>query len=410
MDHIAVVGPGLMGLGIAQLAAGAGFVVRLVGRDGAAAQAGRQRLADQLAKQVAKGRLAPSGAMQLLDRVVPVRADDELADCALAIESVPEDRALKAAVFERLQRALPPTALIATNTSGLPVGGLARALDMPGRFVGLHFFSPVERMKLVEVVRGAETSDNTLAAALVFVRRLRQVPVVVRDGPGFFTSRVFAAYLDEALALVAEGVPAERIDTAAVGLGRAIGPLALLDEISLALNLQQIHQARADGLPPERCRPLGEPVLAAMLAAGRGGRRQGGGFYDVSADGSRAPWPGLATLFPRQEHELPTARLQQRLRLAEVLEALRCVESGVVADADDADTASLLGLAFPRETGGVLRWAEHHGLAALVNDADVLAVAHGDRFRPSAWLRQLAVAAHGLPRERTPMTERMTSP
>jgi 3-hydroxyacyl-CoA dehydrogenase len=410
MQDIAIVGAGLMGLGIAQVAAAAGVCVRLVGRDAAASEAGHARLAAQLSRQVDRGRLALGEAQALLARVLPVYDDGELADCGLAIESVPEQRALKAAVLQRLQAALPEHALIATNTSGLPVSGLAAALSRPERFVGLHFFSPVERMKLVEVVRGAQTSEATLNAALAFVVRIRQTPIVVRDGPGFFTSRVFAAYLDEALALLAEGQDPVQIEAAARTLGRAVGPLALLDDISLALNLQQIEQAQADGLPPERCRPLAAPVLAQMIAAGRGGRRQGGGFFDTDADGTRTLWAGLAERFPRAAEALPTTELCLRLRLAEVMEALRCLEQGVIASADDADTGSVRGLGFPPASGGVLGWAEQQGLPALVSQADELARIHGPRFLPSPWLRDVAASGQGLQRWRTPHPKRTTSP
>lgn len=398
MERIAVVGPGLMGLGIAQVAAAAGLQVLLVGRDAAAAEAGHARLAAAIERQAARGRIDALAARALLGRVAPARGDAELAACDAAIESVPEDRALKLAVLARLEAALPAHALLATNTSGLPVSGLARALARPGRFLGLHFFSPVERMKLVEVVRGDATDEATLRGALAFVRRLGQVPVAVRDGPGFFTSRVFAAYLDEALALVGEGVPPAAVDGAARELGRALGPLALLDDISLALNLQQIEQARADGLPPSRCRPLGAPVLAAMVAAGRAGRRQGGGFYDTGADGVRTPWPGLERLFAPAAAAADT--LPQRLRWIESIEALRCLEEGVIGSADDADTASCLGLAYPRAEGGVLGWAERFGLASFVAQADALADRHGERFRPSAWLREQARGSAGLQRWR----------
>ena len=402
MERLAVVGPGLMGLGIARIAAAAGFDVLLFGRDPASAQASKQRLAAQLEREAARGRAAPEQVARLLAAVHPAASDAELGRCAWAIESVPEDRALKHATLQRLQAALPPQALIGTNTSGLPVSGLARALDRPQRFLGLHFFSPVERMKLVEVVRGEATADSTLHDALALVRRLGQEPVVVRDGPGFFTSRVFAAYLDEALALVGEGVSPVAVDSAARDLGRTLGPLALLDDISLGLNLQQIEQAWADGLPPQRCRPQGAPVLAAMVAAGRPGRRQGGGFYDIGADGERTLWPGLAALFPAASGAPAAETLRQRLRWIESLEALRCLEEGVVDSADAADAASCLGLAYPRAEGGVLGAVERIGLAAFVARADALADAHGERFRPSPWLRHLAATDAGLQRWRAP--------
>lgn len=232
MDEIAVIGPGLMGLGIAQVCAAAGLRVWLLGRDAASARAGHARLAKALARQVERGRLRREGADTLLSRVQPTHDDARLARCLGAIESVPEDRAAKRAALLRLEAALGPQAWIATNTSGLPVTSLATALARPQRFLGLHFFSPVERMRLVEVVRAERTHDDTLHTALAFVRRLGQQPVVVRDGPGFFTSRVFAAYLDEALALVGEGVDPQRIEAAGLALGRAAGPLAVLDDVS----------------------------------------------------------------------------------------------------------------------------------------------------------------------------------
>jgi len=405
MKEIAVVGPGLMGLGIAQVAAAAGWKVWLVGRDAAAAAAGHARLASHLERQVARGRLDRTGAYALLAQVGAVADDTELAGCELAIECVPEDRALKLGVLSRLQDALPAGTLIATNTSGLPVTGLAATLRRPDRFVGLHFFSPVERMKLVEVVRGAATGEATLREALAFVEGLGQTAIVVRDGPGFFTSRVFAAYLDEALAMVAEGVAPASIEQAALSFGRAVGPLAVLDDVSLALNLQQIRQARADGLPSDRCRPLAAPVLEAMLAHGRGGRRQGGGFLDVAADGTRMPWRGLSDLFPLARAQPPLPRLALRLRAIEVLEALHCLEHGVIETADDADTASLLGLGFPRADGGVLRWAETQGLGRFVATCDALARDAGPRFLPSPWLREHAADGRGL-RDRRAITKR----
>ncbi len=409
MDEIAVIGPGLMGRGIAQVCAASGLRVWLLGRDAASARAGRERLAQALARQVERGKLGGAQADALMSRIEAAPDDSCLARCGAAIESAPEDRPLKAAVLRRLQAGLPPAAWIATNTSGLPVTGLATALADPTRLIGLHFFSPVERMKLVEVVRGQATAAATLEHALAFVRSLGQVPVVVRDGPGFFTSRVFAAYLDEAIAMVGEGVDPARVDAAGLRLGRAIGPLALLDDIGLALNLQQARQARADGLPPEHCRPLAEPVLAALVGAGRAGRRGGGGFYDLADDGGRTPWSGLAALFPPAAQAAGDDTLALRLRCAEALAALPCLEQGVVHSADDADTASLLGLGFPKAQGGILRWCEQHGLTRLLADCDRLAVSVGDRFTPSSWLRERAADPWALGPWRQPSNQR-TSP
>ena len=394
--RIAVIGPGLMGLGIAQVAAAAGFEVMLVGRDLASASAGHARLRGQLEWQVGRGRLGADAAAAIAASVRPTAGDADLVACGLAIESVPEDRALKESLLARVEAVLPGEAWLATNTSGLPIGGLAGALRRPERFLGLHFFSPVERMKLVEVVRGATTSQATVDAALAFVPALGQQPIVVRDGPGFFTTRVFAAYLDEALALLDEGVAAAAIEAAALANGRAVGPLAVLDDVSLGLNLQQADQARADGLDERFCRPLARPVLERMLALGRGGRRQGGGFYDHSADAPKRLWPGLDALFARDAAQPAAATIAARLRSAETLEALRCLEEGVLTSADDADTGSLLGLGQPAASGGILRSVEAQGLGRFVVACEALAATSGTRFEPSPWLRRAAAAGHGL--------------
>ncbi len=402
MRRIAVVGPGLMGLGIAQVTAAAGIEVMLVGRDASSAVAGHARLVGQLERQVARGRLDADAAAAIAGAVRPIERDADLASCDLAVESVPEDRALKETLLRRVEAALPADAWLASNTSGLPIGGLAGALRRPERFLGLHFFSPVERMKLVEVVRGAKTSLATLDAALAFVAALGQRPIVVRDGPGFFTTRVFAAYLDEALALLGEGVAASAIEAAALANGRSVGPLAVLDEVSLGLNLQQADQARADGLDERFCRPLARPVLERMTALGRGGRRHGGGFYDHPAGATRQLWPGLDALFARASAQPSAAVIAVRLRAAEALEALRCIEEGVLASADDADTGSLLGLGQPAASGGILRSVESQGIDRFVLACDDLAATSGARFRPSPWLRQVASTGRGLDPWRRP--------
>lgn len=401
---LGVVGPGLMGLGVAQVALAAGISVVLVGRNAASAMAGRQRLATLLERQVTRGRLSSAAATERLAQVEAAADFSALRDCDLAIESVAEDRALKLDVLNRMQAALPPGTLIASNTSGLPISGLAAALRRPERFIGLHFFSPVERMPLVEVVRGQQTAEATVREALAFVEQLGQRPIVVRDGPGFFTSRVFAAYLDEAVAMVAEGVAPALVEQAALANGRTIGPLALLDDISLQLNWQQARQARIDGLEERFCRPLAWPVLDRMISLGRCGRRQGGGFYDTGADGARQLWTGLAGLFPPHEHQPSVSAVQQRLRCVEALEALRCLEEGVLATADDADTGSLLGLGFPASRGGVLRDVEVQGLDHFLADCEALAQHFGARFAPSDWLRNCANQCEGLAAWRTDLT------
>jgi 3-hydroxyacyl-CoA dehydrogenase len=395
--RVGIVGPGLMGLAIAQVAAAAGFEVALCGRDSEASSEAVNRLRAALGRQSARGRLDAATSAGVLARVCAARvAADDLRRCALVIECLPEDRAIKTDVLCRIERAAAPGAIIATNTSGLAVSGLANVLRDPARFLGLHFFSPAERMPLVEVVRGAETSEKTMETALAFVKAVGKVSVCVRDGPGFFATRVFAAYLDEAVVMVGEGAPPELIEAEAVATGRSAGPLAALDETGLALNLQQARQAAADGLAKRFRRPLAEPLLARLVAAGRGGRRRGGGFYDWPVGGPRALWPGLVGLFPRSAGQFDGAAASLRLLAAEAREALRCLEEGVIDSADDADVASILGLGFPKRLGGVLRWAEDFDLAAFATLCRRLASAHGERFAPTPWLIGLAAAGQGL--------------
>ena len=386
---LGVVGPGLMGVGICHAAALAGVHAVLVGRDGEAARRGLDRWSGELAQRVARGRLEASAAEQLRAAVIAAANDSALASCALVVEAVAEDREVKQAVLRRIEAAVPRGTVIATNTSGLPVSGLAESLAHPGRFIGLHFFSPVDRMPLVEVVVGRETTAATTEAALAWVRRLGKQPVVVRDSPGFFTSRVFAAYLDEAAAMVGEGVAPERIEAAAAAAGMPVGPLAMLDETGLALNWQQARQARADGLPERFCRPLAWPVLDHMVSVlGRRGRRDGGGFYDYPAAQFRNLWLGLAQAFaPRADQPTPE-QVQHRLMHAQALAAVACLEEGIVASAQDADLASVLGLGFPKAQGGVLAQVERHGLARFVSECDALAAQCGERFRPTPWLRE----------------------
>jgi 3-hydroxyacyl-CoA dehydrogenase len=397
--RVGVVGPGLMGLGIAQAFAASGALVVLCGRGEEASRRGRASLAASLSGQVARGRLDPVAEAAVLAKVEAAGIDSGLQDCDLVIESAPEDRALKNVLLATIEKAA-PKAILASTTSGLAIGGLAQALADPSRFLGLHFFSPANRMPLVEVAIGPRTSDAVVRRALALVHGAGKRTVVVRDGPGFFATRVFAAYLDEAVAMATEGIAVETIDDAALANGRAVGPFAVLDETGTALNLAQARQARADGLEPRFCRPLAEATLERLVSAGRSGRRAGGGFYDWPVDGPRRPWAGLSALFPVATRQTEPKDIQLRLLAVEAREALRCLEESVVTSADDADAATVLGLGFPQAQGGILRWAEDFGLGALVETLDSLSRAHGDRFSPSPWLRALGAHGQGLSRYR----------
>ncbi len=386
-----------MGLGIAQALSAAGSEVSLCGRTAAAAQAGREGLSASLSRQVSRARLDGESEAAILSRVRPsVLTRDGIAGCALVIESVPEDRALKIEVLSQIEAAA-PNAIVATNTSGLTIAGLAATLRAPERFLGLHFFSPAERMPLVEVVKVPATVETTIVAALAFLEAVGKRPVLVRDGPGFFATRVFAAYLDEGVAMLVEGVAPTLIEEAALANGRTLGPLAMLDETGINLNLQQARQARADGLESRFCRPLSEPVLAYLVNSGRGGRRAGGGFFDWPADGVRTPWTELAAAFPLAARQPDLETVKLRLLVAEAREALRSLEGRRDRQRRRRRRGVRSRTRLPQASrrrpalgGGLRPGAIRRRLRKFC------ARAHGVRFSPSPWLRDCAFRGDGL--------------
>ncbi|MGR3363054.1 MAG: 3-hydroxyacyl-CoA dehydrogenase family protein, partial [Maritimibacter harenae] len=268
--------------------------------------------------------------------------------------------------------------------------------------IGLHFFSPVDRMPLVEIIKGRDTSDETLAAALDFTMQLGKTPIVVNTSPGFFTSRIFCTYIDEAMAMLAEGVAPALIENAARMIGAPVGPLAVTDEVSLDLQKKVIDQAEADGLDPRFLRAHAKPVVERMVALGRLGRKSGGGFHDFPEDGPKRLWPGLAEEFPPAATQPDVEEVKARLLTIQALESARCIEEGVVERPADADLGSVLGVGFPPWTGGVLSHIDTVGATVFVAACDALADAHGDRFRPSAWLRDRAATGTRFHEGETP--------
>lgn len=386
---VGVVGAGLMGSGIAHSAALAGLQVVLLDASAEQAAAGRQRLADEFSKRVSKGRMAQASADAILARIQASGDYADLAECDLVVEAVFEDVQVKAAVFMQAQAVLKPGAILASNTSTLPITDMARDLNRPDGFIGLHFFSPVDRMPLVEVVVGQQTSDTTLAHALDFIRLLRKTPIVVKDSRGFFTSRVIAAYLQESLAMLGSGVKPALIDNAARLAGFAMGPLALLDDIGMENGYKSSLAERA-ALGEAWKEPAGYKVQEMFCATlGRIGRRCGKGFYDYP-EGKRALWLGLADVYPPLAEQPDVEEIKQRMLYIQALEAARCMEEGVIGSAAEGDVGSLLGIGFPTWTGGVFSLIDTVGATAFVNACDQLADRHGERFRPSAWLRQRA--------------------
>ena len=391
--RIGVLGAGQMGAGIAQVAAAAGIQVALLDASQAQAEAAHARIADELAKSVKRGRLTQDKASAILARIKPTAEYAALAEAELVIEAVFEDLAVKAEVTAKAVAAMPADALFASNTSTLPISRLAVEFPRPADFIGLHFFSPVERMPLVEIIRGDATSDATLAQAMDFVGQLRKTPILVNDSPGFFTSRVFGSFVDEGFLMLKDGIDPVLVEQAARQAGMPVGPLAVADEVSLELQLKVNRQAIELGLDERFQRAAAIDLVRTMVdELGRPGRRAGAGFYDYPADAAKRLWPGLARHWPVAAEQPALEELRLRLLNIQALEAARCVEEGVIEAAADADLGSTLGIGFPTWSGGVLSYIDTLGLPGFVEQCDRLAERWGERFRPSSWLRRRAAS------------------
>ncbi|CCH15679.1 3-hydroxyacyl-CoA dehydrogenase NAD-binding domain-containing protein [Micromonospora lupini] len=382
---VAVLGAGMMGAGIAYACASAGLDVVVKDVSPEAAGRAREHAERLLARRVRKGRATEADARAVLDRITTTDQVDALAGCDAVIEAVFEDPALKKAVFAEVLPVLAPGALLASNTSTLPITALATGVDRPADFIGMHFFSPVDRMPLLEIVVGERTGDEALARAFDLGRRIGKTPIVVNDGRGFFTSRVIGRFIDEAVGMVAEGVPAASVEQAALQAGYPTGPLALADEVSLTL-IQRIR--RQFEAASEEYLPLPAHRLVDELvdAYDRPGRAAGRGFYSYD-DGSRGRlWTGLSDLVTDAGRAVPFTDLQERMLFAEALDALRCLDEGVLRTETDANIGSIFGIGFPAWTGGVIRYVRQYagGPAGFAARATELAETYGDRFTPPA--------------------------
>lgn len=387
VERIAVVGAGLMGSGIAMSAAQAGIDVVIADVDATAAARAKSYAEKALAKQVSRGRCTPQVAAQIVDRIRPVAGVSEFEKVDVVIEAVFEDPDLKARVFRDLALGMDADTLIASNTSTLPITGLATSVDRPDDFVGLHFFSPVERMDLIEIVVGELTSEAAVARAFDFARQLGKIPIVVGDGRGFFTSRVILTRILEAAAMLGEGFPPASIEQASRQAGYPVGVLALTDETSLALPCTIYGQFRAEaerlGLPFSE--HPGADVLTRMVhELNRPGRAAGAGYYEY-VDGHRIRlWAGLEGEFGPSAPAGDLDELKDRMLFSEALETARCLESGLLRTTADANVGSMLGIGFPRWTGGTAQFVAGYpgGEAAFVARAYELAERHGPRFLP----------------------------
>lgn len=390
---VGVLGAGMMGAGIAFVSASAGIDVVLKDINLAAAEKGKAHSAALLDKKVARGQLSREQREAILTRIHTTENDADLAGCDLIIEAVFEDRELKARVSSAAQTVVGPDAVIASNTSTLPISGLATAVPDQSKFIGLHFFSPVEKMPLVEIIKGVHTSDETLARGFDFVLQIKKTPIVVNDSRGFFTSRVFGTFTNEGIAMLGEGVSAPMIETEARKAGMPVGPLAISDEVSLSL-MSHIRQQTAKDLHAEGKPLIEHPAFAVidllLKEFKRPGKAAGGGFYDYPAAGQKHLWPELKTRFEKADGQISPKDVRDRLLFIQAIETVRCVEEGVLTSTADANVGSIFGIGFAAWTGGALQFINQYGVKDFVARAQYLAEQYGERFTPPALLLEKA--------------------
>jgi 3-hydroxyacyl-CoA dehydrogenase/enoyl-CoA hydratase/3-hydroxybutyryl-CoA epimerase len=387
---LGILGAGMMGAGIAHVSAQAGIEVVLLDTTADRANQGKEHSRQLLAKDLERGRIDQARMEATLARIRPTADYGDLAGCELVVEAVFEDREIKAGVTAKAEAVLGRDSVFASNTSTLPITGLAKASKRPARFIGLHFFSPVEKMPLVEIIVGKKTDATTIARAFDFVGQIRKTPILVNDSRGFFTSRVFSTFVNEGQAMLAEGILPALIENAAKLAGMPVGPLAVSDEVTLELQWKVTRQTEQD-LGARYRRPVSYEVLQRMVVEQkRLGRRSGGGFYDYPAGLPKQLWPGLAQHWPPAAEQPSVTEVRERLLHIQALETARCVEEGVLTDPADGDLGSILGIGFPAWSGGALSYIDTIGIAVFVADCTRLARKHGPRFKPSRWLKRRA--------------------
>src|SRR5215469_8633632 len=392
LKRVGIIGAGFMGAGIGYVTAQAGIGVVLIDRDQEAADKGKAQSEKLITEQVNKGRATAADRDALLARITATADYAALRDCDLVIEAVFEDRAVKNDAYAKAQAAISDHVMFGSNTSTLPITSLAREFRDPQRFVGIHFFSPVERMMLVEIILGRNTGDGALAAALDYVRAIRKTPIVVNDSRGFYTSRVVGTYLREGHLMLTEGIPAAMIENVGRMAGMPVGPLSLTDEVAVDLAWKILKATEAD-LGPAAVDPKQKTLLAEMVEKrSRFGRKNGKGFYDYPPNAPKRLWPGLADLQPNRldVDGIDIAVLKRRLLGIQALESARCIEDKVVTDMREADVGSILGFGFAPFTGGTISYIDGMGVKNFVKMCNDLAKAYGDRFKPSKLLTDMA--------------------
>lgn len=395
VKKLGVLGAGMMGAGIAYVSAKVGIEVVLLDSTVEAAEKGKSYSAGLLDKAIKKGRETPAGKGVFLDRIKPTADYKDLEGCDLVIEAVFEDRAIKADVTKKTEAVIPATATFASNTSTLPITGLAKASLRPEQFIGLHFFSPVDKMPLVEIILGEQTSKATLAKGFDYVQQIKKTPIVVNDSRGFYTSRSFSTYVMEGLALLLDGQHPRSIEVAGVQAGMPVGPLAVHDEVSMSLSLHVMEQTRKDFAAEGKtytAHPGEKAVLMMVKELDRPGKKAGKGFYEYPQGGQKFIWPELTKYFPLSKDQLSQQEMMDRLMFAQANEAARCYEEKVVMTVADTNIGSIFGWGFAPHQGGALQFINAYGVAKFVKRAEELAAKYGPRFKPAAVLVEMAKA------------------
>jgi 3-hydroxyacyl-CoA dehydrogenase / enoyl-CoA hydratase / 3-hydroxybutyryl-CoA epimerase len=392
---VVVLGAGMMGAGIAYSCAMSGLEVVLKDVSQENADKGKAYSQKILDKAVSRGKQTQEKADEVLARITPTADAADASGADLVIEAVFESPDLKKQVFAEVMPYLAPDAVLGSNTSTLPITDLATGVDRPEDFIGLHFFSPVDKMPLLEIIRGERTSDATLAKAVDIALQIKKTPIVVSDSRGFFTSRVIGTFINEAVAMLGEGAAPSSIEQAGSQAGYPAPPLQLMDELTLTLP-QHIRQETRKGVEAAGGTWVAHPseaIIDRMVELGRKGRSSGAGFYEYDESGKRTRlWPGLSDEFGAATGDLPFEDMQERMLFAEALETVKCFDEGVLHTIADANIGSIMGIGFPAWTGGVAQYIDGYpgGLPGFVERARILAKAYGDRFAPPASLVEKA--------------------
>ncbi|OBQ95519.1 3-hydroxyacyl-CoA dehydrogenase NAD-binding domain-containing protein [Mesorhizobium sp. AA23] len=389
---IGILGAGFMGAGIAYVTARAGIPVVLLDRDMESAEKGKAHSDGLISDQVKKGRAKPEEKDKLLSLITPTADYADLAGCDLVVEAVFEDSGVKKLATEKAEAALKSSAIFASNTSTIPITSLAKNSARPKNFIGIHFFSPVDKMMLVEIILGKKTGDKALAVAIDFVRAIKKTPIVVNDTRGFYVNRCVLRYMSEAYKMLIEGVPAAMIENAAKAAGMPVGPLALTDETAIDL-AQKIMKQTIKDLGEKAVDPKQMALINTMVDThGRFGRKNGKGFYDYPAKPAKKKlWPGLKDLYPQLKPEkVDYEKLKERLLVTIALEAVRVMEEGIVTDPREADVGSILAFGFAPFTGGALSYIDGIGAKRFVKIAKGLQKKYGAEFKAPKLLLDMA--------------------